>query len=350
MNVLGSGGSNQVVATLVHGKKHLSYVEFKPVWDKDIPDLDNTLNFLTVLSFGVQSDLNWAAPLAVVTAIFRACFLGEAIQLPLGGNNPAGVLGQISGMLELAEQIERGDCPDPDAVYVAVGSSCTVSGLILGVALARHLKMRAFLKPNFSINAMPIHEYSAWAERDFKLHSSWVGGFMPLTIRHTVQSTCAALRRLGGPDLLALALQVMRENLRLDCDADIVGIYGGHSDISRTAAAAYDSSGEVQAQGDGAQSVPPLWLCGHFAAKPFTVMLADLEAKPDHVALFWQTKSAVQPRSGAANEFERLQGMPGAVQDWANEGRAESTLRKGSVSTNGSSADYRHLMTLLDEE
>ncbi|CAE8641353.1 unnamed protein product, partial [Polarella glacialis] len=61
-----------------------------------------------------------------------------------GGNNPLGILGQVGAALELAEQITRGELPDPDGIVVAMGSACTVTGLILGVALARHLGMEAF--------------------------------------------------------------------------------------------------------------------------------------------------------------------------------------------------------------
>ena len=66
------------------------------------------------------------------------------------------MIGQISACLELAEQIERGEY-DPPAIYLAVGSSCTISGLIIGVALARRLNMKAFRSPRFRIHGIPIH-------------------------------------------------------------------------------------------------------------------------------------------------------------------------------------------------
>ena len=81
---------------------------------------------------------------------------------------------------------------------------------------------------------------------------------------------------------------------------------------------------EAEQQEDGEESeLPPLWLCGHFAAKPFAKMIDDLRASSAEVpaegavevetegdgeeeeeapepqqrraVLFWQTKSAVQP-------------------------------------------------------
>ena len=41
--------------------------------------------------------------------------------------------------------------PDVDAIVLAVGSSCTLSGLVIGVALARALGLRAFQSPTFKI-------------------------------------------------------------------------------------------------------------------------------------------------------------------------------------------------------
>jgi hypothetical protein len=140
---------------------------------------------------------------------------------------------------------------------------------------------------------------------------------------------------------------------------------GSHSEKSRPAAEAFDAvgvvrpvepvpgsaaaaaaaeqndAGAVQAEGNGEKEgtgteaeqqedgedgeeseLPPLWLCGHFAAKPFAKMIDDLRASSAEVpaegavevetveteveeeapepqrrraVLFWQTKSAVQP-------------------------------------------------------
>jgi D-cysteine desulfhydrase len=53
-----------------------------------------------------------------------------------GGSSPAGVLGFIDAGLELAEQIRRGDLPEPARVYVALGTGGTVAGLAAGLSLA----------------------------------------------------------------------------------------------------------------------------------------------------------------------------------------------------------------------
>jgi hypothetical protein len=165
--VVGSGGSNQVVATVVHGT-HRRGVPVAPVWVADPPDFDNTLNMLSTLSFPVARWWTWGSPLAMMRALLGALFSSDPngpIALPMGGNNPAGVLGQIGGALELAEQIARGEIPDVDGLYVAVGSSCTVSGLIMGVALARQRGLKAFRKDGFRIHACHIHHAFAALHR-----------------------------------------------------------------------------------------------------------------------------------------------------------------------------------------
>jgi D-cysteine desulfhydrase len=51
-----------------------------------------------------------------------------------GGSNLAGVIGHVEAGLELARQIEAGVVPEPDAVYVALGSGGTAAGLAVGLA------------------------------------------------------------------------------------------------------------------------------------------------------------------------------------------------------------------------
>ncbi len=56
--------------------------------------------------------------------------------LPAGGSSAVGVLGSTEIALELAEQVERGELPEPSYVVTAVGSGGTAAGLLLGLELA----------------------------------------------------------------------------------------------------------------------------------------------------------------------------------------------------------------------
>ena len=143
---------------------------------------------------------------------------------PPGGHNVSGVLGQIGACLELAEQIQRGEpdafgpldlhfmlhhslvpctpCTgevrDPDAIYLAYGSGCTTTGLVIGVAIARHLRLQAFRSPGFSIVAVVVHHAVA------ALHGRlgvlyW--RCMPLSVSWSIDAVCAYLATMGMPDL-----------------------------------------------------------------------------------------------------------------------------------------------------
>jgi D-cysteine desulfhydrase len=56
--------------------------------------------------------------------------------LPPGGSNATGALGYVEAGLEIAEQVSRGDLPEPSHAVVAVGSGGTAAGLALGLRMA----------------------------------------------------------------------------------------------------------------------------------------------------------------------------------------------------------------------
>jgi D-cysteine desulfhydrase len=52
-----------------------------------------------------------------------------------GASNALANLGYVDAMLELAEQVDRGELPRPDRIVVPTGTGGTLAGLALGVAL-----------------------------------------------------------------------------------------------------------------------------------------------------------------------------------------------------------------------
>ncbi|OQR86486.1 hypothetical protein ACHHYP_10481 [Achlya hypogyna] len=347
---VGSAGSNQVVAATVHGTG--LGVRVQPCYLKpDAPELDNTLNFLSTLSFGPPRVHFWRHKAAMLRALAAAVASGVDKVFFMGGNSVLGVLGQMGAALELAEQIQAGDMPDVDEIYVPVGSGCTLTGLVLGIVLARHLGLHAFRRPGLKVVAVPIHPASASLSRRLAFYVSPWSSFVPLTPRFGFGRVAAFLRRRGlDVDLEPLAVAFLSTHVDVIADADLVGRYGAHSARS-AAAAAFDAHLEVDgdlpswAQGDGRP-----WLCGHFVAKPFAVLLERLEASGDDgvVRLLWQTKSSVQPR-GPVDEwahFEELTAACPVLRKWADNGRPTSVLRRGHVhTTKDSRATYRPLMT-----
>jgi len=53
-----------------------------------------------------------------------------------GGSSPLGIVGYINAGFELKEQIDAGHLPEPDRIYVPLGSMGTTIGLMLGLKIA----------------------------------------------------------------------------------------------------------------------------------------------------------------------------------------------------------------------
>ena len=347
--VVGTAGSNQIVATVTHGMQGLN-LDVVPAWiEPDLPDLDNSMNMLSTLSFPIKKFETWAAKLKAMKHIINTLFFDEnSVILPPGGNNPSGVFGQMSGILELSEQIQKGEMPDPDGIFLALGSSCTVTGIILGIALTRVLNLPVFKQKDFKVHGMPIHHQIAALSRGTSMYHSHWSRHIPLSIRHSIVSTCKELVKLGGPDLTDEAFKVLDQQVEIHDDKDVVGKYGGHSEKSRKLSQSYDKTGRIWAPSDPSKDAPHIWLCGHFCAKAFEVMVQEWRksGENDNInLLFWQTKSNVQPLGGE-DEWSRFIAMPDKIKEWADKGKAESELRPGKVDTKfGNNTDYRIAMT-----
>jgi len=307
-----------------------SFPKVTAVWmSKDPSDLDNAINMLSALSFtslSPERSTTWAEKFKTLKRVLGGLWSEDTAFMAPGGNCPSGVLGQISAMLEFVEQARDAGYDRITRLYLPVGSSCTISGLVLGVVLARRVfdasTYDGVFASTFEIVGTPIHHAAAFAQRNVNFLRSDIFSFCPLTITHTVRSTVDLLARLLGSEhrivrnLEADALAFVRTRVRLDASKDVVGTYGGHSKLSRVYADAYDRTGAVFASSSPKSlRAPDLWLCGHFAAKAFATMIADLdhmhsnhndavESSRVESVVFWQTKSRVQS-AGSCDEFAR---------------------------------------------
>jgi D-cysteine desulfhydrase len=69
-------------------------------------------------------------------AIAAALRVVPARWVPAGGASPIALLGHVNAALELADQIERGECERPESVVVPLGTGSTAAGLALGFRIA----------------------------------------------------------------------------------------------------------------------------------------------------------------------------------------------------------------------
>jgi len=350
--LVGSGGSNMVVATMTHATSlgisalHVSYI------NEDAPDMDNTLNLLSTLSLGPLSVSLWDNVLPQFYHLIMTLAWGKGDKVfGDGGNSLGGILGQVGGAIELAQQIEAGQIPDVDEIYLAMGSSCTTAGLILGVCLARHLKMNAFKSHKFKIVSVIIHDGLASLNRKTNFFRNWIGNYFSISPRFGILRTASFLKELTGIDLESAGLDFLTQEWELVDDADVVGKYGAHSSKSAAASAL---AVNLQVSGpcpEWLSQAPTPWLCGHFTGKAFAGMLEKLESRAEAVqVLFWQTKSLVQPRGRVDEwaELGRLVQNSKVLKQWTKDGKQNSVMRPGKVDVDsGTASDYRNIMTSI---
>ncbi len=132
----GAYGSNHVLATAVHasrlGLKVHAVVLPQPA------TLSLRKNLLADVSAGVTFHLadSYDDSLRVAAALRSELRRGgvDPMVIPFGGTTSHGTLGFVNAAFELADQIEAGELPEPEVVYVPFGSMGTAVGLAIGFA------------------------------------------------------------------------------------------------------------------------------------------------------------------------------------------------------------------------
>ena len=88
--------------------------------------------------------------------------------IPAGGTSPLGDLGYVSAMFELQDQIKAGVLPEPDIIYISLGTTGTAAGAILGAMGAgiksKIIPVRISWTPEYKINLLisRINETGTW--------------------------------------------------------------------------------------------------------------------------------------------------------------------------------------------
>ena len=113
---------------------------------------------------------------------------GESTMTP-GGAIPLGALGHVSAGLELAGQMASGECPPFRHVVLAVGSTCTSAGLLVGLHLASGLGIGPTRPPHVNairVGPWPISSKTAilWlARRTHRFLEGVLGQQLPIDRR-----------------------------------------------------------------------------------------------------------------------------------------------------------------------
>jgi 1-aminocyclopropane-1-carboxylate deaminase/D-cysteine desulfhydrase-like pyridoxal-dependent ACC family enzyme len=131
---VGGVGSNHVVATAIYARA-VGLQTHAVVFPQPLcPKTQQTMAMMRALSVKlVPCPGRPLVPFYLLPALLRAerpYFIGP------GGSSPLGTLGYVYAALELKHQIEQGLLPEPDDLYVTLGSGGTAAGLLLGLSLA----------------------------------------------------------------------------------------------------------------------------------------------------------------------------------------------------------------------
>ena len=132
---MGGLGSNHCLATSIFAKQ-LGLKSILILFNQPLtPDVQKKL--LMFQSLG--ADL--FGPYGTISSLFQYLILKRGKEqtyfLPAGGSSPLGVVGFVNAAFELKAQIENGELPKPDHVFVTCGTLGTMAGLLLGFKLAQ---------------------------------------------------------------------------------------------------------------------------------------------------------------------------------------------------------------------
>ncbi len=132
----GAVGSNHVLATATYGAREGFDVHAVLTPQRMTPYLPRNL----------RADLDAGATLHLAEdaddARERASALSATLTerdgvppfvIPMGGTSALGTIGFVNAAMELADQIDAGEVPEPDVLYVPFGSMGTAAGLAIGL-------------------------------------------------------------------------------------------------------------------------------------------------------------------------------------------------------------------------
>ncbi len=136
---IGASGSHHILATALYGRQVGCPVYGVMAPQPQSPHVDaNRALMESLLAGWLDVPTRLLIPWGMVQLRLRLRRQGlpSPVDIPAGGSNPTGCLGWVAGGLEIAEQIQAGLLPEPDQVWLPLGSGGNAAGLLVGLRLA----------------------------------------------------------------------------------------------------------------------------------------------------------------------------------------------------------------------
>jgi D-cysteine desulfhydrase len=127
---MGAAGSHHVLATAVHASRIGHRVEAMAFPRPETSHARDVLRAATA-----RATIHVAGDHERAMQGFERLAAG-ATSFPAGGSSAVGTLGWVLAGLELAEQVARGELPEPHRVFCPLGTAGTVLGAAIGLRLA----------------------------------------------------------------------------------------------------------------------------------------------------------------------------------------------------------------------
>ena len=249
----GALGSHHVLATALYGAQEgfeVHAVVFPQPWNDHVDEnLRADLRAGATL-YPARSYAGVAARLASIATRLRVKGRRPYVIGP-GGSSPVGALGYVEAGLELSTQIDAGELPEPEAIYIAAGSGGCAAGVAVGLAAA----------------GLTLPVVTVRVTHRIAINRAMLGQL----VRRTV-----GLVRNRDPQFPPVTRDALRL-LRVESDQLGDG-YGVATEAGERATRVGRSDG--------------LSLDPTYTAKAFAALLADTERNAVRRPLFWQTLSS----------------------------------------------------------
>ena len=130
---VGGTGSTHILATAMHAAR-IGVSTYALRWRHEMNPVASQVSS-RIEALIDRPTVHLTPVLPIARARLKA-MRGNVRYIPVGGSVPLGVLGHLNAALELVQQIEAGEMPEPSRVIVPMGTGGTAAGLLLGFAIA----------------------------------------------------------------------------------------------------------------------------------------------------------------------------------------------------------------------
>lgn len=216
--------------------------------------------------------------------------------MPPGGAIPRGCLGFLSAGLELAQQVDRGLMPPPEEIVIALGSTCSTAGLLVGLRLAARLGLGWGERAGGGAGRLAAGVPLLVAVRVTPWPVTSVFRIVRLALR--VSTWLSALT--NSPQL-----RFSRDELAAGLRVDGSQLGAGYGRPTPAGLAAIERLGPFASALDTT-----------YSAKSAAALLARVEQRPG-VRLFWSTKSSAPLPAVSAEALARA---PARMRRWLERG------------------------------